>query len=308
MGTGEGSSGYPKIAKWGFGMAPLSKTMRERYDRAVRTVSLFLAGEIPPRSVELEEVSELKGMFNRSIKKDQWDWFTVYERLGHPPRKQMAYFVSKLAELRKSLKEKDDERTQSIKDELANNNLKQSLNQWQEPEPLRPKGAEDGWLYVLSTREQPDTLKIGMTTRSVPERVRQINSATGLLHPYSARAIYKVKSAREAERQVFALLSDYRIREDREFFHIPFAKAVRLIDEILLAAGALQRKQGQVKWFNESKGYGFLEYEQQEKAFVHISDFVDKDVGAPKPGQKVEFDLMTTSKGLKATRVVLVES
>src|SRR5215211_6326653 len=131
MGTGEGSSGYPKIAKWGFGMAPLSKTMRERYDRAVRTVSLFLAGEIPPRSVELEEVSELKGMFNRSIKKDQWDWFTVYERLGHPPRKQMAYFVSKLAELRKSLKEKDDERTQSIKDELANNNLKQSLNQWQ---------------------------------------------------------------------------------------------------------------------------------------------------------------------------------
>ncbi|MBA2782127.1 MAG: cold shock domain-containing protein [Rubrobacteraceae bacterium] len=307
MGTGAGSSGHPKIPKWGFGMAPLSKTMAQRYDSAVRTVSLFLAGEMPPSSVELEAVSELKGMFNRSLKKDQWDWFTVYEKLGHPPRKQMAYFVSKLTELRKVLKEQDVDRAASLRDELAKNNLGQILARWQEPEPLRAEGAGEGWLYVLSTREEADLLKIGMTTRSVPERVRRINSATGLLRPYSARATYKVKSTREAERRVFALLSDHRIREDREFFHIPFATAVRLIEEELLAAGALQRDQGQVKWFDESKGYGILEYGQQQKAFVHISDFVDKGLGTPNPRQKVEFDVTTTSKGPKATRVVVVE-
>jgi Meiotically up-regulated gene 113 len=215
-------SGYPRIAKWGFGMSPISKTMEERYATAVRTVSLFLADEISPETLELEAISELKGMFNRCLRKDQWDWFTVYERLGHPPREQMKYFVFKLVELRKSLKEQDVERANSIKNELAGTNFKDFLAQWHR-EPSS-QGAEYGWLHILSTREQPDILKIGMRIRSVPERVQEINSATGLLRPYSARAVYKVKRPREAERQVFKLLSDYRIREDREFFISRFPK------------------------------------------------------------------------------------
>jgi cold shock CspA family protein len=307
MDTGVGGSRHPKIPKWGFGMAPISKTMGERYDNAVRIVSLFLSGDMPPSSVGLEEVSELKGMFNRSLKKDQWDWFTVYEKLGHPPRKRMAYFVSKLTELRKVLKSGDVDRAASLKDELEKNDLNMILTHWQEPQPLRAEGAGEGWLYILSTRDEPNILKIGMTTRSVPDRVRQINSATGLLRPYSARATFEVKNAREAERRVFALLSEHRIREDREFFNVPFAQAARLIEEELLAAGALQRNQGQVKWFDESNGYGFLEYGQQQKAFVHTSDFVDESTGPLEPGQKVEFDLTTTSKGPKATRVSLVQ-
>ena len=308
METEASNSKYPKVPKWGFGMAPLSKTMRERYDTAVRTLLLFMADEIPSSEVQLEAISELKGMFNRCLKKDQWDWFTVYEKLGHPPRNSMKFFVHKLVELRQGLKVKDLEGASSLKKELANSNLCHFLSQWQKYELPPTNQAEHGWLYILSTRDQPDILKIGMTTRSVPKRVQEINSATGELHPYSARTVFEVKRAREADRRVFALLSDYRIREDREFFHIPFAEAARLIEEELSAKAALKRQQGQVKWFNESKCYGFLEYGQQDSSFVHISDFVPETMETPKPGQKVEFDLANTSKGLKAIRVVIVES
>jgi CspA family cold shock protein len=128
-----------------------------------------------------------------------------------------------------------------------------------------------------------------------------------VLHPYSARAVFEVKRAREAERYVFALLSEYRIRADREFFQIPFSKAVQLIDEELLSKSVLERKQGHLKWFNKRRGYGVLKYEQTEEIFVHISDFIGDNVGTPEPGQRVEFDIMTTSKGSKAIRVVLTE-
>src|SRR5947209_1493555 len=121
-------------------MSPISKTMEKRYTTALRTVSLFLADEFPSNAVTLEAISELKGMFNRCLRKDQWDWFTVYERLGHPPRKQMQYFVFKLVELRKSLKDQDVERANSIKNELVSANFKHFLTQWHQE--LYSKGAK----------------------------------------------------------------------------------------------------------------------------------------------------------------------
>jgi CRISPR/Cas system CSM-associated protein Csm3 (group 7 of RAMP superfamily) len=86
------------------------------------------------------------------------------------------------------------------------------------------------------------------------------------------------------KRQVFKLLSDYRIREDREFFYIPFSKAAQLIEEELFTGRALKREQGQVIWFNQSKGYGFLKYERQDRLFVHISEVIDKNVESLEPG------------------------
>ena len=77
-----------------------------------------------------------------------------------------------------------------------------------------------------------------MTIRTVPERVKEINSATGVLYPFSARVVYKVKDARAAEHRVFQLLSDYRIRQDREFFEIPFPKAAQIIEEALFSEQA----------------------------------------------------------------------
>ncbi len=62
-----------------------------------------------------------------------------------------------------------------------------------------------------------------------------------------------------------------------------------------------------VKWFNNEKGYGFIEYNDKEDIFVHYSAINKAGFKTLKEGQIVEFTLVETSKGLQATDVVEVE-
>jgi hypothetical protein len=72
-----------------------------------------------------------------------------------------------------------------------------------------------------------------MTTRSISTRVREINSATGVLIPFSARAVFSVKDPAATEALIFKRLADYRIRSDREFFKLPYKDATSEIVETL---------------------------------------------------------------------------
>ena len=294
------------IHKYGFGMSDLSETMRRRFDTAVDTVSLFLNNRISPHEVKLEAISELKGMFNRSLRKDQWNWFTVYDRLGYPPKNEMNFIVSQLVQLRKSLKEHDFEQALSIHSNLVHSTLPNYLNQWKNYTKASNTRDKIGWVYILSRKDEPDILKIGITTRSVTERVKEINSASGVLRPYSARSVYEVENAKEAEKIVFKLLADYRIREDREFFQIPFAEAAKKIEAEIFAL--LTRKQGEMKWFDESKGYGLITCKEHnhQNIYVHKSQILDEEISSLQRGQKVKFDITPTKKGLSAIKVVLV--
>ena len=199
------------IHKYGFGMSDLSVTMRRRFDNAVDVVSLFLSDRISPDQVDLDAISELKGMFNRSLRKDQWNWFTVYDRLGRPPISEMNSIVSLLVKLRESLKGRDFEQALLIRGTLISGTLPTYLSHWKNHKKIRVSQGKRGWLYILSRKDEPDVLKIGMTTRSVEDRVKEINSATGVLIPYSARVVFEVEDAKEAENLAFRLLSDYRM-------------------------------------------------------------------------------------------------
>ena len=89
------------------------------------------------------------------------------------------------------------------------------------------------YLYILSRREEKDILKIGMTTRNIQKRVNEINSATGVLYPYSARKVFKVKNCKKVEKEVHELLAQYRIRNDREFFKLSYSDACSFIEQYL---------------------------------------------------------------------------
>ena len=91
----------------------------------------------------------------------------------------------------------------------------------------------DGWIYILSEYEGSDVLKIGMTTRTVEERVRELNSATGVLIPLQVRAKFRVKNPLDTEQAIFKILTERRIRRDREFFNIPLDDAKSIIDAYL---------------------------------------------------------------------------
>jgi CspA family cold shock protein len=61
---------------------------------------------------------------------------------------------------------------------------------------------------------------------------------------------------------------------------------------------------GTVKWFNDSKGFGFIATEDGGDVFVHYSDIQDKDYKSLSEGQSVSFEIVNGPKGKKATNVV----
>ncbi len=61
--------------------------------------------------------------------------------------------------------------------------------------------------------------------------------------------------------------------------------------------------QGTVKWFNDTKGYGFIKSEDGSDVFVHHTEIKADGFRTLKEGQKVEFDLTDGPKGPKAANV-----
>ena len=60
---------------------------------------------------------------------------------------------------------------------------------------------------------------------------------------------------------------------------------------------------GKVKWFNEAKGFGFIEQDTGEDVFVHYTSIQGNGFRTLKEGQKVDFDITKGPKGLKAENV-----
>ena len=65
---------------------------------------------------------------------------------------------------------------------------------------------------------------------------------------------------------------------------------------------------GKVKWFNNDKGFGFIEYNDHEDIFVHYSAINQAGYKTLQEGQCVEFNLLETSKGYQALNVSVVQS
>lgn len=60
---------------------------------------------------------------------------------------------------------------------------------------------------------------------------------------------------------------------------------------------------GRVKWFNNEKGYGFIEYKENEDVFIHYSTIQTDGYKTLTEGQYVEFELISTLKGFQALNV-----
>ena len=69
---------------------------------------------------------------------------------------------------------------------------------------------------------------------------------------------------------------------------------------------AARLAKGRVKWFNDAKGYGFIEQEGGEDVFVHFSAIAMEGFKTLTEGQLVEFEIKSGDKGLHAANVIRI--
>jgi CspA family cold shock protein len=65
----------------------------------------------------------------------------------------------------------------------------------------------------------------------------------------------------------------------------------------------MQLAQGRVKWFNDAKGYGFIQRDSGPDVFVHYSAIQGEGFRSLTEGQQVQFELIEGPKGLQASNV-----
>ena len=63
---------------------------------------------------------------------------------------------------------------------------------------------------------------------------------------------------------------------------------------------------GTVKWFNDSKGYGFIEQAEGNDLFVHFSAILSKGFRTLQEGEEVEFELGESDVGSQAYNVIRI--
>lgn len=64
---------------------------------------------------------------------------------------------------------------------------------------------------------------------------------------------------------------------------------------------------GRVKWFNNTTGYGFIQYKDDQDIFIHYSNILQDGFKTLETDQLVEFQLLETSKGLQALNIRVID-
>ena len=68
----------------------------------------------------------------------------------------------------------------------------------------------------------------------------------------------------------------------------------------------LVKENGTIKWFNATKGYGFISRDSGDDVFVHFSSIISDGFKTLDEGDRVEFNVEQSEKGLQATSVIKI--
>jgi hypothetical protein len=120
--------------------------------------------------------------------------------------------------------------TQEVKDELNSNyefrlkgiseRMEEYTSEW------------DEFVYILSKPSNPNMVKIGWTTFQPEKRLREINSATGIIEEWDLAWFLECADGRDLEQKVHEYLDEFRIRDNREGFSISVSQAVATIQKV----------------------------------------------------------------------------
>jgi hypothetical protein len=138
--------------KWGFGMAPIKPAVQQSRLEAVQTVRAVLGGAESTTMEQLEHISIAKGLFTRSFKRDQWDWFTVWSQLGFPSPRMARQAAGALSHLRIFIRD-GHLAAHEIIAPTTRSDVLAALGQFVADTDARPPG--HGFIYILSSAKCP---------------------------------------------------------------------------------------------------------------------------------------------------------
>lgn len=98
-----------------------------------------------------------------------------------------------------------------------------------------PKGMVGSqWVYVLTNPTMPGLCKIGFTKNKPSERVKQINSGTGVAMDFVVEWAFPCFNAHDVEKQVHKYLEDngFRVNKNKEFFNVSVNEAKAVVERI----------------------------------------------------------------------------
>ena len=147
----------------------------------------------------------------------------------------------------------------------------------------RRKYKNAGYIYVLrNPAYRSDWLKIGLTTRSVEKRVRELNGATGVPMPFEIVHTCQTLDCHLAEKKIHRYFDRRRPNGNREFFQVRSRQAIKVVDKICRQVDDFQQNKGMggrfkqlLKWSVGIACLGVIAYQAQAQGWVDYPPVVD---------------------------------
>jgi hypothetical protein len=178
-----------------FGRLPISDRMRPRYASALADILRMLSEEGEEPGIPLApSISEVKGMINRCLRKDQPDWLSAYKALGRPAWGWMRRTVGVLDRLRRALRDADEAAVAAARSELRKLGAAE-----------RFRAAREA--VLASTPTLPDVRT--PSTRPPKDLAGQERTETAIGRLTSEATRRKLENANADHREVLAALASY---------------------------------------------------------------------------------------------------
>ena len=114
---------HVEVSDSNFGFLPISDRMRPRYVASLRRLVAIIERGAAIRDGDADAVSEVKGMFSRCARRDQWDWRAVHLALEEPDRDAARTLATQLGEIGAVLRAGDNAAAVSSLKQLSSGNL-----------------------------------------------------------------------------------------------------------------------------------------------------------------------------------------